>query len=117
MGSGEVGFEDAKLNSLPQDIVCRYFLVVSNLGLHCLISCTRNDPTPHIFINFNLCSKLACPITLWQSLACPVVEKRDFRGKARDVSSTGDSRKGESRSALMHLLSLNFVPWHVIFSA
>jgi hypothetical protein len=105
MGPGEVGCEDAKHNCLAQDIVCRSFWVlVSNLGLHCLISCNKNNPTPHIFINCNSCYKFARPSTLWWSLACPVVEKRDFRGKARDVSSTGDRRKGESRSAGMHLL-------------
>jgi hypothetical protein len=69
-----------------------------------IVGCTRYNPTPCTFINCNSCYKLARPITLWQSLACPLVEKRDFCGKARDVSSTGDSRKGESRSAGMHLL-------------
>jgi hypothetical protein len=39
MDPGEVGCEDTKLNYLAQDIVFRSFWVlVSNLGLHYLIS-------------------------------------------------------------------------------
>ena len=65
-------------------------------------SSPRNNPTTHIsivihFLNvpISLCYGSVWPVHWWEKETC---------GKARDVSSTADSRKGESRSAGMHLL-------------